>query len=105
VRYRAEVVISLKPGLADPQGKAVESALPTLGWPGVTEVHVGKYVTLTVQADTEAEAVAAVAAMSERFLSNPVIEDHRIVSVAPAGGLAFGSNESAGATGATGATP
>ena len=98
MRYRAEVVVSLKPGLADPQGKAVEGALPTLGWSGVTDVHVGKYITLTVQADTEAAAVATVSAMSDRFLSNPVIEDHRIVSVAPAGGLSF---EPAGPTGAT----
>ncbi len=89
MRFRAEVVVSLKPGLADPQGKAVEGALPALGWPGVTDVHVGKYVTLTIDADSEADAVAAVSAMGERFLANPVIEHHRLVSIGPASELSF----------------
>jgi phosphoribosylformylglycinamidine synthase len=89
VKYRAEVVVSLKPGLADPQGKAVEGALPALGWPGVTDVHVGKYVTLTIDAESEAEAVAAVSAMGERFLANPVIEHHRLVSIERASELSF----------------
>jgi phosphoribosylformylglycinamidine synthase PurS subunit len=93
VRFRAEVVVSLKAGLADPQGKAVESALPTLGWSGVSRVHVGKHITLTIEADSQADAAEQVEAMSERFLSNPVIEDHRIVSLepepVPAGGLTF----------------
>jgi len=89
MRFRAEVVVSLKPGLADPQGKAIQSALPTLGWPGVSQVHVGKYLTLVVEAGSQADAAEQVAAMSERFLSNPVIEDHRIVSLAPAGDVSF----------------
>jgi phosphoribosylformylglycinamidine synthase subunit PurS len=54
-------------------------ALPTLGWPGVSEVRVGKHIELTVEADDEGQARAQVEDMAARFLSNPVIEDFRIL--------------------------
>jgi phosphoribosylformylglycinamidine synthase subunit PurS len=79
VRFRFEVLVSLKEGLLDPQGKAVMEALPTLGWPGVSEVRVGKHIELTVEADDEGRARAQVEDMAARFLSNPVIEDFRIL--------------------------
>jgi phosphoribosylformylglycinamidine synthase PurS subunit len=79
-RYRFEVVVMLKPGLADPQGKAVEDALPTMGWTGVDDVRVGRHVELTVDAETEAEARGRVEEIAERLLSNPVIEEHRILA-------------------------
>lgn len=79
-RFRFEVVVMLKPGLADPQGKAVEDALPTMGWSGVGAVRVGKHVELTVDADSEDQARARVEEIAGRLLSNPVIEDHRILS-------------------------
>jgi phosphoribosylformylglycinamidine synthase subunit PurS len=79
VRFRFEVLVSLKEGLLDPQGKAVVEALPTLGWPGVSEVRVGKHIELTVEADDEGQARAQVEDMAARFLSNPVIEDFRIL--------------------------
>jgi phosphoribosylformylglycinamidine synthase PurS subunit len=79
-RFRFEVVVMLKPGLADPQGTAVEDALPTLGWTGVGAVRIGKHVELTVDAETEDEARRRVEEIAGRLLSNPVIEDHRILS-------------------------
>jgi phosphoribosylformylglycinamidine synthase PurS subunit len=79
-RFRFEVVVMLKPGLADPQGKAVEDALPTMGWSGVGAVRVGKHVELTVDADSEDQARARVEEIAGRLLSNPVIEDHRILN-------------------------
>jgi phosphoribosylformylglycinamidine synthase subunit PurS len=79
-RYRFEVVVMLKAGLADPQGKAVEDALPTMGWTGVGSVRVGRHVELTVDADTEDQARQRVEEIAGRLLSNPVIEDHRILS-------------------------
>jgi phosphoribosylformylglycinamidine synthase len=79
VRFRFEVLVSLKEGLLDPQGKAVMDALPTLGWSGVSEVRVGKHIELTVEAEDEAKARAEVEDMATRFLSNPVIEDFRIL--------------------------
>ena len=80
-----QVVVTLKEGLLDPQGKTVEGALPTLGWENVSGVRVGKDIEMVVDAADEAAARAQVGEMAERFLSNPVIEDYRIVSVNPAG--------------------
>ena len=79
MRFRFEVLVSLKEGLLDPQGKAVMDALPTLGWSGVSEVRVGKHIELTVEAEDEAKARVEVEDMAARFLSNPVIEDFRIL--------------------------
>ncbi len=81
MRYRFEVVVSLRPGLLDPQGKAVEAALPTLGWTNVSGVRVGKHVELTVEAAGGDEARAQVEEMARRLLANPVIEDFRILAV------------------------
>ena len=84
MRFRFEVLVSLKDALLDPQGKAVQGALPTLGWSNVSEVRVGKHIALTVEADDEAAATAQVQEMATRFLSNPVIEDFRVLEVEPA---------------------
>ena len=78
MKYRFDVVVSLKDGLLDPQGKAVEGALPALGWGNVSDVRVGKHIQLLVEAESEEEARAQVEEMSRRFLSNPVIEDFRV---------------------------
>jgi phosphoribosylformylglycinamidine synthase PurS subunit len=80
VKVRLEVVVSLKDGLLDPQGKTIREALPTLGWENVSEVRVGKHIELVVEADDETEARRQVEAMCSKFLSNPVIEDFRILS-------------------------
>jgi phosphoribosylformylglycinamidine synthase PurS subunit len=80
--FRFEVLVSLKPGLADPQGKAVESALPALGWTNVSHVRVGKHITLDVDAADAREALAQVGEMAARLLSNPVIEDVRVLEEA-----------------------
>lgn len=85
MKHRFEVVVSLRPGLLDPQGKAVEGALPAMGWTNVSEVRVGKHITLTVEADSAEAARAQVEEMARRLLSNPVIEDYRIVSAEEVG--------------------
>ncbi len=77
MRWRFEVVVMLKPGMADPQGTAVEDALPTMGWGGVSDVRVGKHVELTVEAGSEEAARALVEEIAGRLLSNPVIEEYR----------------------------
>jgi phosphoribosylformylglycinamidine synthase len=79
VTFVVEVLVTLKPGLSDPQGKAVEGSLPALGWTNVRDVHVGKHIRLSVDAPDEAAAHAQVHEMAERLLSNPVIEDYRIL--------------------------
>ena len=85
MRFEAEVLVTLKPGLADPQGKAVEGALPALGWTNVSGVRVGKHLHLEVDGASEDAVRRQIEAMAERFLSNPVIEDARIVEVRPGG--------------------
>jgi phosphoribosylformylglycinamidine synthase PurS subunit len=79
VTFVFEVLVTLKPGLSDPQGKAVEGALPALGWTNVSDVHVGKHIRLVVEAPDEAEARSQVDEMAHRILSNPVIEEYRIL--------------------------
>jgi len=79
MRCRFEVLVTLKPGLADPQGKAVEASLPAIGFSNVTDVRVGRHVRLDVEASTEAEARAQVEEVARRLLSNPVIEDFRVL--------------------------
>jgi phosphoribosylformylglycinamidine synthase PurS subunit len=81
MRFAVEVLVTLKPGLADPQGRAVEGALPALGWTNVSEVRVGKQIRLVLDAESADAARAQVEAMAERFLSNPVIEDSRVDEV------------------------
>ena len=80
MKFRFEVVVSLKEGLLDPQGKTIRDALPTLGWKNVSEVRVGKHIELVVESDDEAAAREQVKEMARRFLSNPVIEDFRILT-------------------------
>jgi phosphoribosylformylglycinamidine synthase subunit PurS len=81
--YTFEVLVTLKEGLADPQGKAVESALPSLGWTNVRHVRVGKHIALEVEAEDEAGALEQVRAMAVRLLSNPVIEKYRVLEGSP----------------------
>ncbi len=81
--FTFEVLVTLKEGLSDPQGKAVESALPSLGWTNVRHVRVGKHIKLDVEADDEAGALDQVRGIAVRLLSNPVIEDYQVLEVAP----------------------
>ncbi len=89
MRFRAQVVVSLKDGLLDPQGKAVEGSLPALGWTNVSDVRIGRYVELDVEAIDQDAAVSQVQAIAERLLSNPVIETFRVVEVSELVGLGF----------------
>jgi phosphoribosylformylglycinamidine synthase len=88
VKFRFEILVSLKDGLLDPQGKAVEGALPMLGWANVSEVRVGKHIDLVVEAEDERTARNQVDEMARRFLSNPVIEDFRVLAEDPGAGQA-----------------
>jgi phosphoribosylformylglycinamidine synthase len=80
--FTFEVLVSLKPGLSDPAGKAVESSLGPLGWANVSNVRVGKHIKLDVEAADEAAATSQVQDMATRLLSNPVIEDFEVLEVA-----------------------
>jgi phosphoribosylformylglycinamidine synthase subunit PurS len=69
---KAKVLIRPKEGILDPQGKAVERALPALGFEGVSHVRVGRLVEL------EADDPDRLAELCERLLANPLIEDYEI---------------------------
>ena len=84
---KATVLVRPKPGILDPQGKAVEGSLPALGWTNVSDVRIGRYVELDVEAIDQDAAASQVQAMAERLLSNPVIETFRIVEVSELVGL------------------
>lgn len=82
-RFRVEVLVVPRPGLLDPQGKAVHHALSSLGWDSVVNVRVGKAIHLDVDADSADSAVAAVHEMCRKLLANPVTEDYRVTASAP----------------------
>ena len=73
---RARVLIRPKAGILDPQGIAVERALPALGFSGVSNVHVGRLVELDVDDPSDLDA------MCRRLLANPLIEDYEILEAA-----------------------
>jgi len=76
---RARVLIRPKEGILDPQGQAVERALPALGFEGVAHVRIGRLVELDV------DDPGKVPAMCERLLSNPLIEDYEVLVMESAG--------------------
>jgi len=82
-RFRVAVQILPRRGLLDPQGKAVTDALHTLGFGGVSDVHVGRQMVLELEAPSEAHARTLVRQMCEKLLANPVTEDFEIASVSP----------------------
>ncbi len=75
---KARVHITLKPGVLDPQGRAIAHALKTLGFEGVEDVRQGKYIELDI-AETDADrARATVEAMCDKLLANTVIENYAV---------------------------
>ena len=75
---KARVHITLKNGVLDPQGKAIEHALGGLGFIGINDVRQGKYIELDLSETDENAARAAVEAMCEKLLANTVIENYEI---------------------------
>jgi phosphoribosylformylglycinamidine synthase len=72
VTTRARVLVRPKAGILDPQGVAVERALPALGFAGVANVHIGRLIELDIEDPSQLEA------MCEKLLANPLIEDYTI---------------------------
>ena len=75
---KARVHVSLKPGVLDPQGKAIGTALASLGFTGIGEVRQGKLIEIELQGTDPAAAKAQVEAMCKDLLANPVIENYAI---------------------------
>jgi phosphoribosylformylglycinamidine synthase PurS subunit len=75
---KARVTVTLKSGILDPQGKAIEGALATLGFAGVEGVRQGKVFDIELAETDPAKAKAALSRMCEALLANLVIEDYAI---------------------------
>lgn len=74
---KAKIHVTLKPGILDPQGKAIEHALETLGFNSASHVRVGKYMELELKEAAKDKAEAQVKAMCEKLLANTIIEEYR----------------------------
>lgn len=75
---KAVVTVMLKPGVLDPQGRAIGHALGTLGFEGVGEVRAGKRIELHLAESDPGRARAAAEEMARRLLANPVIESYQV---------------------------
>ncbi|MBL8037750.1 MAG: phosphoribosylformylglycinamidine synthase subunit PurS [Nitrospira sp.] len=74
---KAKIHVTLKQGILDPQGKAIEHALDSLGFRHAANVRVGKYMELDLNQTDKAKAEAEVKAMCEKLLANTIIEEYR----------------------------
>ena len=74
MHWIAEVHVSLRPGIADPEGQTIGAALRSLGYGSVSEVRSGKLLRIAFEADDHTAAQAAVDEMCRRLLANPVME-------------------------------
>jgi phosphoribosylformylglycinamidine synthase subunit PurS len=75
---KARVHVTLKPGVLDPQGKAVQHSLAALGFAGVEQVRQGKYIEIDLTDDDRARAREMLEAMCRQLLANTVIENYAI---------------------------
>jgi phosphoribosylformylglycinamidine synthase subunit PurS len=75
---KVSIYVSPKEGVLDPQGQAALGALKSLGFGEVTDVSIGRYITLDVEGSDAAKARERVTEMCDRLLANPIIEDYRV---------------------------
>jgi phosphoribosylformylglycinamidine synthase subunit PurS len=74
---RIKIFVTPRQGILDPQGRAVEAALGNLGFTGLHEVHLGRYIEFALDAPSTTAAEEIVRRMCEQLLANPTIEDYR----------------------------
>jgi phosphoribosylformylglycinamidine synthase PurS subunit len=76
---KAKVYVNLKPGVLDPQGKAIQHSVELLGFAGIADVRQGKYFEISLDGSLdENQARESVARMASEVLSNPITEDYRV---------------------------
>lgn len=76
--YRANIYVTLKEGVLDPQGDAVKDSLHVLGYIDVNEVRIGKFIEVVIDSTDKETAMKQLQEMSDKLLANPVIEDFRV---------------------------
>jgi phosphoribosylformylglycinamidine synthase len=84
-QFQLEIRVKPRPGLLDPQGKAIHHSLNSLGWDGVSDVRVGKAIYIDIEADTPEDATEAVEVMCRKLLANPVTEDFEVTMLGEVG--------------------
>lgn len=75
--FYCEVFVVLKPMVNDPEGLVIRDGLRTIGFNEVVSVRSGKYLTIEIEAEDQAEAESRVTGMCDKLLANPVIEEYR----------------------------
>jgi phosphoribosylformylglycinamidine synthase len=75
--FQAKIYVTLRPSVLDPAGTAVRSGLEHMGYDNVDQVRIGKYVELSLSAESEAAAAEQLDRMCDQLLANPVIENYR----------------------------
>lgn len=73
--FHSKIVVTLRKSILDPQGKAVQHGMHSLGYEGVSSVRMGKYIELQIDAATKEAAEKITREVSEKLLANPVMED------------------------------
>ena len=81
MQYKAEIHVTLKRTVNDPEGLAIRGGLHSLGYEGVETVRAGKFIEVWLEAGSTSEAERLADAMSDQLLANPVIEDYSIAVV------------------------
>jgi phosphoribosylformylglycinamidine synthase subunit PurS len=76
--YKANIVVTLRPSILDPQGKATQHALESIGFTGVDRVRMGKFIEMWIEANTEEAALQVARDACRRVLANTVMEDFRV---------------------------
>jgi len=74
--YLAKIIVTLKKSILDPQGKTVHHALESLGMDAVSEVRIGKFIEIKINANNEIDAHKIAEEASKKLLANPVMEDY-----------------------------
>lgn len=75
---KANIYVTLKQGVLDPQGEAVKNSLHVLNYPYVQEVRIGKFIEVWLKSEDKEAAQKELAEMSDKLLANPIIEDYRV---------------------------
>lgn len=75
--YKANIYVTIREGVIDPQGKALQEALVAMGYQEARKVKVGKFIELTIIAANDEEAAAKVTAICDKLLANANVEDYR----------------------------
>lgn len=76
--YKASIVVTLRPSILDPQGKATKHALQSIGFDGIEQVRMGKFIELWIEAESEEKARQMAEEACRRVLANQVMEDFRV---------------------------